>query len=144
VGGKRFRTTRQTLQSDPTSMLAKMFTPGSTISPGIKKVAKGSWLPPNPIPTSNLVEEVGRQGKMTEGEVKAWTMTTGHATRETARASTATTGTGSLCTLFEQGSTLEEMVTGQCMQLLEKDGNLFFDQDPNDFSHIFLRTSLIF
>lgn len=37
VGGKRFRTTRQTLLSDPTSMLAKMFNPESPISPGIKK-----------------------------------------------------------------------------------------------------------
>ena len=37
VGGTRFRTTRQTLLSDPTSMLAKMFHPDSPFSPGMKK-----------------------------------------------------------------------------------------------------------
>ena len=38
VGGTRFRTTRQTLLSDPDSMLAKMFDPDSAFSaPGVKK-----------------------------------------------------------------------------------------------------------
>ena len=38
VGGTRFRTTRQTLLSDPNSMLAKMFDPESSFSaPGVKK-----------------------------------------------------------------------------------------------------------
>ena len=37
VGGTRFRTSRQTLLSDPDSMLAKMFDPGSSFSaPGVK------------------------------------------------------------------------------------------------------------
>ena len=37
VGGTRFRTTRQTLLSDPNSMLSKMFHPESPFSPGMKK-----------------------------------------------------------------------------------------------------------
>ena len=34
VGGTQFVTTRQTLLSDPTSMLAKMFDPESSLQPG--------------------------------------------------------------------------------------------------------------
>ena len=34
VGGTQFVTTRQTLLSDPTSMLAKMFDPVSPLQPG--------------------------------------------------------------------------------------------------------------
>ena len=38
VGGTRFSTSRQTLLSDPDSMLAKMFDPDSAFSaPGVKK-----------------------------------------------------------------------------------------------------------
>ena len=37
VGGARFRTTRQTLLSEPNSMLAKMFHPESPFTPGVLK-----------------------------------------------------------------------------------------------------------
>ena len=36
VGGTRFRTTRQTLLSDPDSMLAKMFDPEARLTPSVR------------------------------------------------------------------------------------------------------------
>ena len=36
VGGTRFRTTRQTLLSDPDSMLAKMFDPEARLAPSVR------------------------------------------------------------------------------------------------------------
>jgi len=157
VGGTRFRTNRQTLLSDPNSMLAKMFDPESSFSaPGVMKDG-AYFLDRNPIHFSAVLDFL-RSGHLERdcnvpallkeasffgllgleealakhGNQKQFLLNVGGQIFVTSK--------DTLCSV--EGSRLARIVKGELKQEFDKDGNLFIDQDPKYFIYVlnYLRT----
>ena len=151
VGGTRFRTNRQTLLSDPNSMLAKMFDPESSFSaPGVMKDG-AYFLDRNPDHFSAVLDFL-RSGYLERGcNVPALLKEAsffGLLGLEEALAEHENqnqfllnvggqifvTTKDTLCS--EEGSRLAKIVKGEMKQVFDKDGNLFIDQDPKNFVYV--------
>ena len=165
VGGTRFRTTRQTLLSDPDSMLAKMFDPDSAFSaPGVKK-GGAYFLDRDPIhfravlnylrsgylatdcDVPGLLGEakffglLGLEAALHEHAKMLFREQKGDIFHLNVGGEIFATSKATLCST--RGSNLEKMVRGETEQQFDKDGNLFIDQNPKHFPYILehLRTS---
>jgi len=164
VGGTRFRTTRQTLLSDPDSMLAKMFDPDSAFSaPGVKKDG-AYFLDRDPIhfravlnylrsgylaadcDVPALLEEakffglLGLEAALDERAKEHIKNQKGDILHLNVGGEIFLTSEATLC--FQSQSNLAKMVRGETEQVFDKDGNLFIDQDPKYFRFVlhYLRT----
>ena len=160
VGGTRFSTSRQTLLSDPDSMLAKMFDPDSAFSaPGVKK--EGAYfLDRDPIHFRAVLNYLRSGYLATDCDVPALLKEAnffGLSGFQTALQEQLKNQNGDILHLnvggeifpttkatlcFKPKSKLAKMVRGETEQLFDKDGNLFIDQDPKYFPYIlqYLRT----
>ena len=164
VGGTRFSTSRQTLLSDPDSMLAKMFDPDSAFStPGLKK--EGAYfIDRDPIhfravlnylrsgylaadcDVPALLEEakffglLGLEAALHEHAKMLFREQKGDIFHLNVGGEIFATSKATLCST--RGSNLEKMVRGETEQQFDKDGNLFIDQNPKYFPYIleYLRT----
>ena len=164
VGGTRFSTSRQTLLSDPDSMLAKMFDPDSAFStPGLKK--EGAYfIDRDPIhfravlnylrsgylatdcDVPALLEEakffglLGLEAALQEHAKEQLKNQKGDILYLNVGGKIFLTSKATLC--FKPESNLAKMVRGETEQLFDKDGNLFIDQDPKYFRFVlqYLRT----
>ena len=158
VGGTRFRTTRQTLLSDPNSMLAKMFHPGSSFSaPGVKKDGAffldrdpahfGAVLnylrsghlgrdcdAPALLKEANYFGLLGLEAALQELAKEQAKYRTGDEFLLNVGGQIFVTTKGTLCT--EIDSKLARMVRGEEKQEFDKDGKLFLDLDPKHFAYV--------
>ena len=164
VGGTRFTTSRQTLLSDPNSMLAKMFDPESTFSaPGVKKDG-AFFIDRDPIHfrvvlnflrSGDLDKDCNVPALLKEASffglsgleaalqnyVKQQTKArTGDHLLLNVGGEIFVTSKATLCQCPQ--SPLARMVRGEVKQQFDKDGNLFIDHDPKIFGYIlkFLRS----
>ena len=154
VGGTRFCTTRQTLLSDPNSMLAKMFDPESSFSaPGLKKdgayfldrdpVHFGAVL--NYLRSGHLERDCNAPALLKEASFFGL-LGLEAALQELAKEQRGdafllnvggevfVTSKDTLC--LEKDSKLARIVRGEDEQMFDKNGNLFFDYDPKHFVHV--------
>jgi len=162
VGGTRFETTRQTLLQDPNSMLARMFDPNSPMQPGVVRngavfidrdpeyfrivlsyLRNGSLLAATDLQAvlcearffslSGLEELVLKQTEPDKQqpvpipvETDIFRINVGGriflSTKET------------LCKY--SNSKLTNLVEGKMKQTFDPEGNLFLDEDPEDFQYI--------
>ena len=163
VGGTRFCTTRQTLLSEPNSMLAKMFDPESPFAPGVKKdgayfidrdpihfravlnyLRSGYLAADCDVPA--FLEEakffglLGLEAALQEHAKEQLKNQTGDILHLNVGGKIFLTSKATLC--LKPESNLAKMVRGETEQLFDKDGNLFIDQNPKYFSFIlqYLRT----
>ena len=150
VGGTRFTTSRQTLLSDPNSMLAKMFDPESTFSaPGVKKDG-AFFIDRDPI-HFRVVLNFLRSGDLDKdcnvpallkeasffglsGLEAALQARTGDHLLLNVGGEIFVTSKATLCEKSQ--SPLSRMVRGEVKQQFDKDGILFIDEDPKDFVYI--------
>ena len=158
VGGTRFTTSRQTLLSDPNSMLAKMFDPESTFSaPGVKKDG-AFFIDRDPIHfrvvlnflrSGDLDKDCNVPALLKEASffgLSGLEAAIQNQAKEQARARTGdhlllnvggeifVTSKATLCKYPE--SPLAKMVRGEVKQHFDKDGNLFIDHDPKLFGYV--------
>ena len=164
VGGTRFSTSRQTLLSDPDSMLAKMFDPDSAFStPGLKKEGayfidrdpihfravlnylRSGYLAadcdvPALLKEANFFGLLGLEAALHEHAKGQLKNQKGDILHLNVGGKIFLTSKATLC--FKPESNLAKMVRGETEQLFDKDGNLFIDQNPKYFSFIlqYLRT----
>ena len=158
VGGTRFCTTRQTLLSDPNSMLAKMFDPGSSFSaPGLKKdgayfidrdpVHFGAVL--NYLRSGHLERDcnvhallkeasyfglLGLEAALQELAKEQTDARTGDEFLLNVGGELFVTSKDTLCLMKD--SKLARIVRGEVQQKFDKNGNLFLDYDPKHFVHV--------
>ena len=158
VGGTRFTTSRQTLLSDPNSMLAKMFDPESTFSaPGVKKDG-AFFIDRDPIHfravlnflrTGDLDNDCNVPALLKEASffgLSGLEAALQNQAKEQTRARTGdhlllnvggeifVTSKATLCEKSQ--SPLSRMVRGEVKQHFDKDGNLFIDHDPKLFAYV--------
>ena len=157
VGGTRFCTTRQTLLSEPNSMLAKMFDPESPFAPGVKK--DGAYFLDRDPALFGAVLNYLRSGHLERDcNVPALLKEASYfgllgleaALEEHAKGDEFLLNVGgeifatrkdTLC--LKKDSKLARIVRGEDKQEFDKDGNLFLDFDPKDFVYVlkYLRTA---
>ena len=157
VGGTRFRTSRQTLLSEPNSMLAKMFHLESPFAPGVKK--DGAYFLDRDPMLFGAVLNYLRSGHLERDcNVPALLKEASYfgllgleaALEEHAKGDEFLLNVGgeifatskdTLC--LKKDSKLARMVRGEDKQEFDKDGNLFIDFDPKDFVYVlkYLRTA---
>ena len=164
VGGTRFRTSRQTLLSDPNSMLAKMFDPESAFSaPGLKKDG-AYFLDRDPV-LFGVVLNYLRSGHLGRDcdvpallkEANFFGLLGLEADLQELANEQAKVRMGDEFLLDVGGEIfltsketfiqcppnwsqpeprLAKMVRGEVKQEFDKDGNLFLDCDPKDFVYV--------
>ena len=158
VGGTRFRTSRQTLLSDPNSMLAKMFDPESSFSaPGVKK--DGAYFldrdpacfravlnylrsghlskdcdAPALLKEANYFGLLELEAALQELAKEKPKVETGDQLLLNVGGEIFVTSKETLC--LEKESKLARIVRGEETQEFDKDGNLFIDHDPKHFVYI--------
>ena len=157
VGGTRFCTTRQTLLSEPNSMLAKMFDPESTFPPGVLKDG-AYFLDSDPILFGAVLNYLRSGHLERDCNVAALLKEASYfgllgleaALEEHAKGDEFLLNVGgeifatrkdTLC--LKKDSKLARLVRGEEKQEFDKEGNLFLDFDPKDFVYVlkYLRTT---
>ena len=157
VGGTLFRTTKQTLLSDPNSMLAKMFDPSASLVP-VLRTDGAYFIDRDPVYFRVVLNflRTGYLDKIDDCDLPALLREAsffGIQQLESALQSQKEAGSEFLLNVGgqifvttketlcrEPRSLLAEIVKGgKHKQLFDKDGNLLIDQDPNDFAYILKR-----
>ena len=157
VGGTLFRTTKQTLLSDPNSMLAKMFDPSASLVP-VLRTDGAYFIDRDPVYFRVVLNflRTGYLDKIDDCDLPALLREAsffGIRQLESALQSQKEAGSEFLLNVGgqifvttketlcrEPRSLLAEIVKGgKHKQLFDKDGNLFIDQDPDDFAYILKR-----
>lgn len=164
VGGKRFETSRQTLLSDPQSMLAKMFDPESRMEPGVERegayfldrdphtfglvltyLRSGLLLADKPIDLQAMLcearyfsllglEELVLQKLEPERSEQSESSKASSEFRLNVGGKIFVTTKETLCKY--SNSKLANLVEGKIQQTFDSEGNLFLDEDPKDFAYI--------
>jgi len=162
VGGTKFETTRQTLLTDPGSMLAKMFDPVSPLQPGVMR--DGAYFidrdpkyfgiilnylrcrqlilePDCHVSLESIKLEASYFGLRSLEEEIVDKISECEKLEQSGGAEFMLNVGGEIFvttkeTLCKYNSRLSQLVEGRCPQQFDKNGVLFLDEDPKDFAHI--------